>query len=286
MNNNSRNNRAIIAQETLNILNNGWYINSYEEHIDIKDIQGAAVERSIHYPSSKTEQILKELTKHSHVISKFELTSETTLECAYRKVVREGHKKTICLNFASAKNPGGGFLGGSQAQEETLARSSGLFPCIAQFHDFYQKNRSVRTCLYTDDMIYSPMVPIIRYDDGQLLNSPYLLSILTAPAVNAGALQSNEPQRVNEIEAVMLGRIEKLLALMAKHQYDTIILGAWGCGVFKNDPRKIAYWFKKQLLNNPQFQNRFQHIVFAIPDSSLVSSIRQVFHDNFQSVLQ
>jgi len=72
------------------------------------------------------------------------------------------------LNFASAKNPGGGFLGGGSAQEESLARSSGLFPCINQMQQMYETNRAYRSCLYTDHMIYSPRVPVFRDDEGYI----------------------------------------------------------------------------------------------------------------------
>lgn len=110
----------------------------------------------------------------------------------------------LALNFASARHPGGGFLGGSQAQEESLARASGLSPCLNQFQEMYDTNQRFSSCLYTDHMIYAPDVPVFRDDDDRLLEEPFLVSILTAPAVNAGAVRRNEPHHVQHIEPVML----------------------------------------------------------------------------------
>ncbi|TGU62336.1 TIGR02452 family protein, partial [Mesorhizobium sp. M00.F.Ca.ET.186.01.1.1] len=79
-----------------------------------------------------------------------QVTFESSLGAAERLIVREKRSDTLCLNFASAKNPGGGFLGGSQAQEESLARASGLYPCLVQMEEMYQYNRQLKTCFYSD----------------------------------------------------------------------------------------------------------------------------------------
>ena len=120
-------------------------------------------------------------------------------------VSQQGFNKVLCLNFASAKNPGGGFLNGSQAQEESLARATGLYPCISQMTQLYEKNRYYGSCLYLNDMIYSPQVPVIRDDNDELLNKIFLISILTAPAVNAGAVRKNaKKQEINKIETKLM----------------------------------------------------------------------------------
>jgi uncharacterized protein (TIGR02452 family) len=111
-------------------------------------------------------------------------------------------------------------------------------------------------------MIYSPAVPIIKTDDG--INVGRLLSaaIITAPAVNTGVVKHREPHRMNEIETVMKRRIAKVLAIALKHGHKTIVLGAWGCGVFQNDPDDIAQYFKEVI--DRQFKHDFERIVFAV----------------------
>ena len=146
---------------------------------------------------------------------------------------RGGETRVLALNFASAKNPGGGFLKGSQAQEESLARASGLYACINPIQTGYEANRRNASCLYTDHMIYSPDVPVFRDDDDLLLDHPYLVSFLTAPAVNAGEVRLKEPGNVvPDRGGDAVGRMEKVLSLAVVHGHEVLVLGAWGCGVF------------------------------------------------------
>src|SRR5207253_5281746 len=121
----------------------------------------------------------------AHAAPRVEVTAETTLSAA-RRLATTG-ARVIALNFASAKNPGGGFLAGSQAQEESLARSSALYACLEPQREFYEHNRALRSALYSDHILFSPGVPVFRDDAGRLLDEPYLVSFITAPAVNAGA---------------------------------------------------------------------------------------------------
>jgi uncharacterized protein (TIGR02452 family) len=89
------------------------------------------------------------------------------------------------LNFASARNPGGGFLNGAKAQEEDLCRCSGLYPCLVQCDSYYEANRQEASCLYTDHAIFSPRVPFFKTGgdgDDQLLPQPFYVSVITMPA--------------------------------------------------------------------------------------------------------
>jgi uncharacterized protein (TIGR02452 family) len=172
-----------------------------------------------------------------------------------------------CLNFASAKNPGGGFLSGSQAQEESLARASGLFATLQTQPEFYTYHRRHSSSMYSDHVIFSPAVPVFRDDHGRVLESPWLTSFITAAAVNAGAVRQNEPTQVSYIVPTMERRTRMVLGIAALHRCEALVLGAWGCGVFQNDPATIATIFAK-VLAEPLFTRRFRHVEFAVYDSS------------------
>ncbi len=276
--------RKSIAQDTIEILEKGFYLNPNSETISVKNALNYAKKNSIHYQPNDFEKLLSQvdliLKEKSHNLA-IEVTTETTLEASHRLIVEEKTDHVICLNFASAKNPGGGFLNGSHAQEESLARSSGLFPCIFQMKLMYETNRNFRSCLYTDNMIYSPDIPIFKDDQGALFPNIYPLSIITSPAVNRGAVERNEPQNIPKIKEIMLNRIEKVLSVAVFHQHKTLILGAWGCGVFQNKPDEIAELFGEFLLENKKFNHAFERVIFAVYDSSKDQHIYQAFKNQF-----
>src|SRR4029077_4484905 len=103
---------------------------------------------------------------------KIRATNGTTLAAARQLHEQYGPERIALLNFASARNPGGGFLSGSQAQEESLARASGLYASLSRMTDYYGANRRSKSALYTDHMVYSPLVPVFRDDDDRLLDEP------------------------------------------------------------------------------------------------------------------
>lgn len=146
----------------------------------------------------------------------------------------------------------------------------------------YEHNKSLRTVLYSHWMIYSPNVVVFRNDEGQLLNQPYPQSFLTAPAVNWSALKRNEPEKLELVEQVMSERIERVFNVAIHQQYQSLILGAWGCGVFGNSPQLVAGLFAKVLLDNPVYKNRFKHVVFAVLDRSSDESTIEPFKKLFQ----
>ena len=185
------------------------------------------------------------------------VTNESTLDAARRL-----GGDVAALNFASARSPGGGFLNGAQAQEESLARASALHPCLLAAGDFYAHHRSHPDLLYSDRVIYSPAVPVFKDDTGTLLPSPYPVSFLTAAAPNAAALQRNRPADLPRVPEVLARRTDRVLAVAAAHGHRRLVLGAWGCGVFGNDPAQVADIFAAALARAPWFGE----VVFAVLD--------------------
>ncbi|WP_025718547.1 TIGR02452 family protein [Paenibacillus sp. 1-18] len=271
--------RSQMAQETLSILENRYYTNTKQVQVNIaKEVDNAITGSKLYTPSQlvalkqEAEQRIQgalesssHIDKRAHTAAMMEITGESTLQAAFRLQVEEKLEHIACLNFASAKNPGGGFLGGSQAQEESLARSSALYPCISQMEEMYQHNRKLRSCFYSDYMIYSPEVPVFRDDQGTLLEKPYQVDFLTAPAVNAGVVREREPEQVNRISEVMLERIRYILGMAKQNGVEHLVLGAYGCGVFRNKPEEVADWFK-QVLVDEGYALLFERVVFAVLD--------------------
>jgi uncharacterized protein (TIGR02452 family) len=267
----SRETRARVAQETLDILERGQYRAPSGELISIRDELESARSRSVMYNPAESEQLCLCYDSGSRPTddrseSTFTVVNAASL-CAARDILAlDAQCRVLVLNFASARNPGGGFLKGSQAQEESLARASALYACLERFPEMYEANRRFRSCLYTDHMIYAPDVPVFRDDNDTLLDEPCRVSFLTAPAVNAGAVRMNEPANVPRIEPVMRSRMEKLLTIAAAHDHPVLVLGAWGCGVFANNPDQVAAWFAHFLRGEWRFRRVFRQVIFAVLD--------------------
>jgi uncharacterized protein (TIGR02452 family) len=253
-----RSNRAGIAEETLAILRAGVYTNPSGRVVALgKTLRNAKDGTCSYAPEARVK-----VPAFPDRRTRIEVVNASTLDAA-RGLADKGHR-VAALNFASAKNPGGGFLTGAQAQEESLVRASGLYAMLLG-DPMYDHHRSSGDSMYTTWVIYSPDVPVFRLDEGRLLDEPYLCSFLTSPAVNVGALRHRD-RRGDEIRRVMQERVERVLGVAALHGHEVVVLGAWGCGVFKNDPEQIAELFRTALAG--RFRGAFTHVVFAVLDSS------------------
>ncbi|WP_432119550.1 TIGR02452 family protein [Streptomyces sp. bgisy032] len=201
-----------------------------------------------------------------------EVTGESSLEAARRLGGR-----VAVLNFASARNPGGGYLNGAQAQEEALCRASALYTCLLEARAFYDHHRAHRDPFYTDRVIHSPGVPVFRDDRGRLLDEPYTAGFLTSPAPNAGVVLRTAPDRAHELPRVLARRAERVLETAAAHGYPRLVLGAWGCGVFRNDPAQVAEAFRRLLGPGGRFAGTFEHVAFGILDRTPGLKVRGAF---------
>jgi uncharacterized protein (TIGR02452 family) len=135
------NNNKIIAEDTLKILNEGFYLNEDHKRIEIKDVVNKAVVNTKLYTPEESERLLHEANLIKKFNTAYEVYNESTLDAARR--VSKVSKKILCLNFASAKNPGGGFLGGAVAQEESIARASALYPCLLNATEYYAYHKYI-----------------------------------------------------------------------------------------------------------------------------------------------
>jgi uncharacterized protein (TIGR02452 family) len=272
----NRQERMKWAEQTVAICDQGSYVAASGKKVEVSSLLKNSADGTVVYspenpPRTETASAFK---------TAIEVHNQTTFE-AIVDLDRNGHDRIGCLNFASAKNPGGGFLTGAQAQEEALARSSGLYSCLLKAPEYYERNRSNRSTIYLDMIIYSPSVPFFRDDRGTLLEKPIFASVITAPAPNAGAVTQNEPHNIPAIEPALRRRADLVLEVAHAHKVDSLILGAWGCGVFRNDPRAVAKIFAELLGPNGKFTGVFKKVVFAVYDRTDGQQTYQSFQNEF-----
>ena len=262
--------RKAIARETLEILDRGWY-DGPAGRVEIGDDHRASVEKSRFIPAEETPALPPRAGEEK---TRFSLWDCSTVR-AVLDLTGQGAEKVGVLNFASAKNPGGGFLNGAMAQEESLAASGGLYRTLTPHEEYYRRNRACGTMMYTGCAIYSPEVVFFRDEKFRLLPRPVTASVLTLPAVNLGQVMQ-KGEDLTAARAAMRGRMARALELFGAMGDRTLVLGAYGCGVFRNDPRQVARWWR-ELLAEPAFADRFPRVVFAVLDGSRSQSCRAAF---------
>ena len=264
----NRSARMELARQTVDIVDRGSYQSAGGRLVDIAAPIRTCLEGTRFYSPEELERLRKEVLARpaEGFATTFEAVNETTLS-GIARVLADGKGPVAALNFASAKNPGGGFLNGSQAQEESLARSSALHASLLRASEFYERHRASPSLLYSHSMIYSPGCPVFRDDDGKLLEEPYAVSFITSPAPNAGAARNSRPEEVPLIPEAFRRRSEYVLALAASQGCKRLLLGAWGCGVFRNDPAVVAAAFMGHLQHGA-WTSRFERVVFSVLDAS------------------
>jgi uncharacterized protein (TIGR02452 family) len=203
--------------------------------------------------------------------TRVQVTNETTLGAARRHV--HAAAGPLALNFANGVHPGGGFLNGARAQEEVLCRSSALFETLVGDPMYEAHARRPRPDS-SDWAIYSPGVPVFRTDDGATLPEPWPLDVLTCAAPYAPAI--GQPESGDLLER----RIGRVLAIARAYGHAALVLGAWGCGAFYNDPIRTARDFRAAF--EGEFAGAFEDVVFAIADWSPERRFLGPFREAFE----
>lgn len=271
----SKRDRLDQAEIILPILDRGEYNTPKGRHDITTYMQTAHSKIKIYSPNLLKELETKDFPQDYN--TEIEITSETTLEAIFR-VAPGFSSNVIALNFASAKTPGGGFISGAKAQEESLCRGSGLYSLLnsESARPYYIANRKdPKKNLYQNYIIYTPDVPVIATDTGDLV-SPFLCSFITSAAPNAKKAKEDKVED-SVINEVLSRRIEYILKVCAEEKYKTIILGAWGCGVFGNDTEIVARIFRFHLGNKFGLRGVFEKVIFAIPDDKKRETFEMFF---------
>lgn len=196
------------------------------------------------------------------------IDSLKTFEAAEKLRKEFPGNRIAVLNFASAVSPGGGVRNGARAQEESLCRCSTLLPSLEQTwldKEYYARNRNEHNRLNTDACIYTPDVIICKTDE----NIPKRLGAdqwnnVDVISCAAPDLRYSNPGKYDSdfLYRLFLKRIDHILHIAAAKNADVMILGAFGCGAFKNDPKLVAKAFREAL---QRYRYYFDLVEFAIP---------------------
>lgn len=198
-----------------------------------KDEIASCVQRSIVYSDDMISISSEKKQKSSY------LFRDTTVDALFKLRREFGPRKRICvLNFASYRNPGGKFLEGSSTQEESLCHASFLYNVLKEMSEYYEWNRrNLNKGLYFDRAIYSSNVRF--FNDTETV----LADVLTCAAPNRLCLVEHDAFTEEENTKVLVQRTRFIKSIIGAQDVDIAILGAWGCGVFKQDSGKVANLF-------------------------------------------
>jgi putative RNA 2'-phosphotransferase len=249
--------RVQLASETDRAVKAGSYTSPSGARVSISATSEIARTRTVMYEADA--KLSPPATKHA---TTFAVVNESTNQAIARLISRPDAGHVCAMNFASAKHPGGGWRGGARAQEESIARTSSLVYCLESQPAYYERNRAMKSAMYLDLVLFSPYVPFFRDDDGNWLEKPLLASVITVAAPNASALRQHGTVDEAELEATLRRRARLALDACVHHHVDRLILGAWGAGVFGNEPNLIADCFAQPLLGD--LAGAFTEVVFAI----------------------
>lgn len=197
------------------------------------------------------------------------ITVENT-DClvAAKKMISEGYKPAV-LNMANRQTPGGGVFNGAGAQEENLFRRTNLFQSLYQFSDLAKLYKITRSPYsYPLDRnyggIYSPEVVVFRGEekDGYpLLDEFYQVAVISVAGMNRPELDSENKIATHLIEGVK-NKMRTIFNIALENGHDCVVLGALGCGAFRNPPAHTAKLFHEVI--EMEYKNKFKKICFAI----------------------
>ena len=284
-----------IAEETLTAIREGSYPYKGVDQDLTAAVKEAKSKTAYHSPNSSIKQWASSVKPnrtrssptHISILHISTLDAARLLENVYRSNPSEGGKTGI-LNFASATKPGGGFKNGAEAQEESIARSSTLYPALQtdeaqQFYKLHSyENAENAAAYYSHGMIYSPNISIFRDDDGNW-TYPFPVDVLSCAAVNAGEVRKVLNGPISSglevgIEKEMSERMGRILYLFERRGIRNIILGTFGTGVFRNSVATVArIWAHLLLLPDARFKDSFDRIIFAITGEETYADFQSAF---------
>lgn len=256
--------RAQEFRNTIEIVNQGYYISPDGNRHDFSRI-GEMMNSS--------EFVSKELPPNSDepldTKTLVEVVNEDCLEVT-KRLVAEGYEPAL-LNMASRQNPGGGVTKGTGAQEETLFRRTNLFKSLYQYAPYAEQYGIIKSAhQYPLDRnfggVFTPAVTYFRESESKgyaLMNDPVYFAVISVAGINRPELTPDGNEIAPHLVAGVKNKIRTIFRLGLKNYCDSLVLGALGCGAFRNPPRHISRLFH-EVMDEPEFKNKYRRIVFAI----------------------
>lgn len=220
--------------------------------------------------------------KDQQQVSGFRVTvvNDDTLDTAIRLAQNPAGRsaradRVLVLNLASDKSPGGGWLNGSLAQEESICYRSSLY--MSLYRRYYPLGET--------QAIYSPNVILIRNAFGAghaLIEDKHPREMDAISVVSVAAIRRPETTKGQRIihgditEREIFARAEDreltkakmrlTLRVAASAGHRRLVLGALGCGAFKNPTEDVAICWIEVLGEEEFARGWFEEVVFAVLD--------------------
>jgi len=284
-----RERRRQIAEETLRDVNNGYYFTADGTKYGFNETQAYGQTNTIWVAPDDAE--IQQWRAPSRPIKyPFNPPVPATVSIVLSPTVKtihhlcaKGCRNIGVLNFGNPIQPGGGFVSGAEAQEESLARSSNLHCMLTSNEgtEFYvHHQRSDTDGFNTHAMVYAPVVIFMRDENGKTV-PPSQVAVITSAAVNRVEVRrhfQHSAELVKEMEEQMRERMGRILRLFEECGDRHLILGSFGTGVFQNPVRLIAnIWADLLVGEGARFQKSFETVVFAIKDADTFEEFKQAF---------
>ncbi len=256
--------RANVYQNTIKLVNLGYYYTQDREKVVLPD-SSDMICNTVFYDKKFTVYDVPAICE-----TKIEVVNADCLETAI-ELDRQGYDVAV-LNMASRSNPGGGVLKGSGAQEETLFCRTNLFKSLYQFVPFGESyGVPMSDKQYPMDRnyggIYTPNATVFRKDEKsgyELMKENVVLSFISVAGINRPELSPDGMIAEHLVEPTKR-KMRTIFRIGLRHGHDSLVLGALGCGAFANPPRHIARLFH-EVMNEEEFRNKYRLIVFAVLD--------------------
>lgn len=255
--------RAEVFKHTVAVVGEGHYMTESGKRIEFPD-ERAMMKNTKFYSQPITVEDIPVLEIQTEV-------RVENMDCLYaaKELLESGFNPAV-LNMASRQNPGGGVYSGAGAQEENLFRRTNLFKSMFRFASYagqYGLKKSFHQ--YPLDRVYGGVyVPnaVVFKDSEQnnyaLLENYFTVSFIAVPGVNRPDLDE-KGRLVSPFVDAVKNKIRTIFRIGLIHGHDSLVLGALGCGAFKNPPAHIAELFH-EVMDEKEFKNKYRLLYFAI----------------------